>query len=332
MARGAHGPGLMGLAAGSVLVLLLAAQLGAEPPVLTEENLQPVKPAPTAPGSMRAPAAKAQGDAGARPAADKQPNPAQESPSVNPLSGADFSYVVRAGDSLSSIASLFHVETSDLMRLNRVTPETVLQVGQPLRIPNPFAAQVRELTQNISDLNRQLQQARSKIGTLEKEVRATSARSAELVALNRALQHDVRVLPWWRTLALSTGGATAVMLIVTLLTVLEWRRLRARVLALVEANESLRRLDHKYRLLLAKAELRLQQIYGRRRGSELESADSAKTPEEFEIERYNQELKQLLEAELVRLGLAPPGNYKRSRLREILAGSSAPAPARWSRR
>ncbi len=332
MARGAQRLGLTGLTAGGVLLLLLAVQLQAEPPVLTEENLSPAQRAPSAAGSTHQPAARAAGAVGAKPETNQQPGNIEQNPSASAQSAADFSYAVRTGDSLSSIGALFHVETAELMRLNHVNPETVLKVGQPLRIPNPFAAQVGELTQKVGDLSRQLEQARSKIGTLEKEVHATDARNAELVALNRALQRDVRVLPWWRTAATSAGAAAAVMLIVMLLTVLEWRRLRARVFALVEANESLRRLDHKYRLLLAKAELRLQQIYGRRRGAELEGPEAGKTPEEFEIEQCSQELKQVLEAELVRLGLAPPGNYKRSRVREILAGSSTPAAARWSRR
>lgn len=244
----------------------------------------------------------------------------------------DFSYVIRSGDSLSSIAALFHIETADLLRVNHVTPETVLQVGQSLRIPNPFAAQVRQLTEEVGELQRDLRQARSKISSLDKEIHATDARNSELVSFNRALQHDVRVLPWWRTATISATVVSAAMFIISLLAVLEWRRLRTRVFALVEANESLRRLDHKYRLLLAKAELRLQQIYGRRRGVDPSSAQAGKTPEEFELEQYSQELKQTLEAELVRLGLAPPGNYKRSRLREILAGSGASEATRYSRR
>jgi LysM repeat protein len=302
--------------------------------VLTEETLVLGRGTPSDVQGNHPAGPKAAGTPSAKPATNNPPSNAQQNRAAagSAQSGADFLYAVRAGDTLSSIAALFRVETAELLRVNHVAPDTVLQIGQTLRIPNPFAAQLRQLTQSVDDLSSQLAQARSKIATLEKEVHATNTRNTELIALNRALQHAVRVLPWWRTAMVSASVAAGVMLIITLLAVLEWRRLRLRVFALAEANESLLRLDHKYRTLLAKAELRLQQLYGRRRGVDLEAPQLPKTPEEFELERYSKELKQVLEAELVRLGLAPPGNYKRSRIRQILAGSGAPAAARFSRR
>src|SRR5439155_27132393 len=60
--------------------------------------------------------------------------------------GGEFSYSVRSGDSLGSIASTFGIQAEDIARANRLQLDTTLMVGQTLRIPNPFAARMRELT------------------------------------------------------------------------------------------------------------------------------------------------------------------------------------------
>ena len=48
-------------------------------------------------------------------------------------------------------------------------------------------------------------------------------------------------------------------------------------------NDSLRRLDYKDKAALAKAELRFQELYGRRRRGFQEGQELSKTPEELEI-------------------------------------------------
>lgn len=46
-------------------------------------------------------------------------------------------YVVKAGDSPSSIAQQFHVKTEDLMAANNIDDPQKLQIGQTLKIPRP---------------------------------------------------------------------------------------------------------------------------------------------------------------------------------------------------
>lgn len=52
-------------------------------------------------------------------------------------------YVVRSGDSLSSIAARKHVSLAALLKANKLTVRSVLQVGQKIRIPGAGAASAR---------------------------------------------------------------------------------------------------------------------------------------------------------------------------------------------
>jgi len=138
-------------------------------------------------------------------------------------------------------------------------------------------------------------------------------------------------LPWWRGAALMAAGVAALMFGVMLLALIEWWILRNRFRAVAEMNESLRRLDYKYRAALAKAELRLQELYGRRRRGIQEGQERPKLPEEAEIEQLNRKLKDVLERHLKRLG--PPGeSTRRARWRERITGIGSPVEARSLRR
>ena len=105
-----------------------------------------------------------------------------------------------------------------------------------------------------------------------------------------------------------------------LLTLFEWWRMRRRFVALAAMTDALSRLDYKYKAMFAKAELRLQQLYGRRRGGITEGQPRPKMPEEIEIERLNDELKQILELHLQRLGARLPGARRRKGWRELFGG------------
>jgi hypothetical protein len=96
-------------------------------------------------------------------------------------------------------------------------------------------------------------------------------------------------------------------------------------------NESLRRLDFKYKAALAKAELRFQELYGRRRRGIHDEQERSKTPEEGEIEQLNRQLKEVLEHHLERLRPSR-ASVGRSRWRERLASIGAPMEARSMRR
>jgi len=278
----------------------------------------------------------------ANPSANAAANPSTNSnPSANPSEGTGaqsrprnggLSYTVRPGDSLSAIAQLYGLDSSELAEVNHLGDDSLLRSGQTLQIPNPFAAQARHLQETVEQLDSEAQSARQKGRMDATKIQALTDQLAQSSAANQDLQHGVRVLPWWRGVALTTAAAALLMLGVTALTVLEWLMLRRRFRALVEANDAIRRLDQKYKVALAKAELRLQQLYGRRRSLEDDRA-GAKSPDEIEIERLNQQLRELLEQHLERLGFSRDRSARRSRFQNLLDGvEEPPVGARATRR
>jgi hypothetical protein len=115
------------------------------------------------------------------------------------------------------------------------------------------------------------------------------------------------------------------------LALVEWWLLRSNFRAVAEMNEALRRLDYRYRSALGKAELRLQELYGRRRRGLHDGQERPKLVEEAEIERLNRELKTVLERLLERLGPVGTG-ARRARWRVRIAGVGSPVEARSLRR
>lgn len=228
-------------------------------------------------------------------------------------------YTVRAGDTLGTVAQLFGVSVDDLAHANHITPDHELMIDDVLKVPNPFTAEVNGLRAQVESLNDEAQTAERKAESANNQVTALTDKVNDLSADNQSLEHSLRILPWWRGTAITLAGAAVLMFGVMLVTAFEWWRMRRRFVALVEMTDTLGHLDYKYKSMLAKAELRLQQLYGRRRPGITEGQPRPKTPEEMEIERLNEELREILERHLVRLGARPRGK-SRSRWREIIGG------------
>jgi LysM repeat protein len=255
---------------------------------------------------------------------------AASSESSVPKPRAVFPYTVRAGDTPGGIAVLFGVPLADLLRINHLHEDSELQIGDTLRIPNPFVARERELSSELDRLTGQNQAAEAQALKGQQAISDLRAKVQDLSATNKQYEHDLHVLPWWRSAALLAAGAAALMLGIMLLAVIQWLIGRSRFLAVAEMNESLRRLDYKYKAALAKAELRFQELYGRRRAPE-RAQEQTKTPEEIEIEQLNRQLKEVLERHLQRLG-ASSASTGRARWRERLADVGAPMEPRSIRR
>jgi LysM repeat protein len=244
---------------------------------------------------------------------------------------ASFPYSIRPGDTLGAIAAQFGIAVADLRRINRIGEDTGLIVGQTLRIPNPFLARERELTNEIDSLSRDKQASAERAARVDRGLAAARAQVQDLTASNGRYVRDNHALPWWRTFGLGAATAAVLMLGTMLLALSEWWMLHGRFRAVAEMNESLRRLDYKYRAALAKAELRLQELYGRRRRGLQEGLERPKIPEEVEIEQLNRQLKELLEEHLARLG-PPSESVRRARWRERISGIGSPVEARSARR
>jgi LysM repeat protein len=244
---------------------------------------------------------------------------------------ATFPYIVRSGDTPAAIADLFGVQVTDLLRLNHIHDDSELMIGQTLRVPNPFLARQRELSSEIDRLTAGKQAAEQRAENIEESISGLRSQVQDLSASNKQYQHELRTLPWWQTAAILAAGAAALMLGIMLLAVIQWIIMRLRFRAVAEMNESLRRLDYRYKAALAKAELRFQELYGRRRRGIQDGQERPKTPEESEIEQLNHQLKEVLEHHLRRLEPSS-SSAGRARWRERLAGIGAPMEARSIRR
>jgi hypothetical protein len=232
---------------------------------------------------------------------------------------------------LGSLANTFGVSVAEIARASRLSEEADLMVGQTVRIPNPFLSRERGLTAEIDRLSLEKQAAEQKAGEAAAATEASQAQVQGLTKSSQQYSHDLRWLPWWRGTALAAGAAALLMLGAMLAALFEWWMLRGSFRAVAEMNEALRRLDSKYKAVLAKAELRLQELYGRRRRGIQDGQERAKIPEEAEIEGLNRQLKEILEHHLARLG-APGENARRARWRELINGVGAPVEARSARR
>jgi LysM repeat protein len=242
-----------------------------------------------------------------------------------------FYYTVRPGDSLGSLAASFGIQVSDIARANRIDPDAVLMVGQTLRIPNPFAARMRELGAENEKLGTELAAARTRADSAVAAQNDLKAQVAQLTASDRERAHQLSMLPWWRGAVYTSAIIALLMLGVTMLAVIEWFLLRRRFVIVAEMNDSLRRLDQRYRRLLAKAELRMQELYGRRRRGMTEDQERPKIPEEAEIATLDQQLREVLEQHLEQLG-GPVRPRRRRRWHEDFGGVTPPVEARTARR
>jgi len=245
--------------------------------------------------------------------------------------GGEFSYSVRSGDSLGSIASTFGIQAEDIAQANKLQLDTTLMVGQTLRIPNPFAARMRELTAENQKLSDQVADLQKRADSANASQADMKAQVQQLTASNRELTHDVQMLPWWRGAVYSAIIVSLLLLGVAGLAVLEWFLLRRRFIAIAELNESLRRLDQRYRALLANAELRMQELYGRRRRGISEDQERPRIPEEADLERLDQQLHDVLERHLKQLG-GPVRPRRRARWDEEFGTVASPVEARSVRR
>ncbi len=247
----------------------------------------------------------------------------------HPSTGKGFSYTVRPGDTLGEIGQMFGMGAADIARANRMSPDAELDVGAVLHIPNPFAAQLRELDAQIQQLTAEQQASAQKAQKTEQTNQALGAKISQLTGDNEMLESAVRMLPWWRSTAFAAIVVALLMFGVMMVALVQWWILRGRFRTVAGMNESLRRLDHKYKSLLAKAELRLQELYGRRRRGLPDGEDRGKLPEEAEIEQLDLQLKEILERHLERLGGAPRNARRGKRL---FGGVGSPAEARSVRR
>src|SRR5260221_2993118 len=229
-------------------------------------------------------------------------------------------YTVRPGDSVGLIAQMFGVTPEEVAHANRIHIDDELQVDEVLKVPHPFTTEVSNLKSQVETLSAQQQAAEQKSDSAQEQIKSLQTQVQELTGENQDLQSSVKILPWWRATGVSLGILALIMFGVMLLTMFEWWRMRRRFVALAAMTDALSRLDYKYKAMFAKAELRLQQLYGRRRGAVTEGQPRPTMPEAVEIEPLNQELKQSLAVHVQQIGARLPGG-RRKGWREMFGGT-----------
>lgn len=272
--------------------------------------------------------ALAQAERTTEPADETDTSPAAPKAAVRPDHPANIiPYTVRPGDSIGMIAQMFGITPDELAHANRIHVDDELMADEVLKVPHPFTTEVNTLKSQVESLSAQQQQAQQKSDAAEEQVKSLQTQVQELTGDNQDMQLSLKLLPWWRATAISVALFTLIMFGVMVLTLFEWWRTRRRFVALAEMTDALSRLDHKYKTVVAKAELRLQQLYGRRRGGITEGQPRPRMPEEIEIERLNEELKDILALHLQRMGARLPGDRRRRGWREVFGGTDVSSAA-----
>jgi hypothetical protein len=226
---------------------------------------------------------------------------------------------------------MFGVSIAELTRLNRSSDDSELVAGHPLRIPNPSVIRERELTAQVDQLAHDQQDADARDRQAEAALTTARGRIDDLTARARQASHDLRAFAWWRGTVYLLAILTTLLLGATAVVLVDWWLLRSRFRAVAELNEALRRLDYRYKSALAKAELRLQELYGRRRRGLHDGQERPRLAEEAEIEALNRELKAVLDQHLRRLGPAR-GIARRARWQARISGIGSPVEPRAIRR
>ncbi len=265
--------------------------------------------------------------ASAAPRSEAAPAPA----ATTPVAHKYFPYTIRSGDTLETIADIFGVQVSDITRANRRIADGDLMAGDTIRIPNPFVTREAELNSEVERLSIEKEEAERKADQATNALASVHSQLDSAAASNAHYERDLHALPWWRAAAWSAAIAGVVMFGMMLVVAIEWWNLRSRYRAVAEMNESLRRLDYRYRMVMAKAELRLQELYGRRRRGIEDGQERPRIPEEVELEKLDLQIKEILESYLERLG-PPNGRARRARWRESIGAVGAPIEARTARR
>ena len=318
----------------AVILIVAASGIGFAQTDFNESTIPPSSPPPRVIRQRPVPATRlAPADPGID-EPDASATPAAAKPAGKPVPAGMIPYTIRSGDTLGTIAQMFGITPEELARANRMHPDSELMVDAVLKVPKPFTSEVNTLKTQLETLNAQTQALQQKADAAEEQSKSLQTQVQELTGNNQDLQLSLKLLPWWRATAVSLGIAALIMFGVMALTLFEWWRMRRRFVALAEMTDALSRLDYKYKAILAKAELRLQQLYGRRRQGITEGQPRAKMPEEIEIERLNQELKEILQVHLQRMGARLQGSPRRKGWRELFGGSdvSSAVEARSARR
>jgi hypothetical protein len=189
-----------------------------------------------------------------------QPSAAEEA--ATPADDQGFiEYQLRANEDPSKVARMFHVTVAELLALNRISDPRRLTVGTTLKIPDPRAAAVKQLTAEKQGLEAQLASSRTDVARLQTQSEQLEAQLADLRDLNESLRGEQALYRTWRIAVFVAGGAAVILAFGLLLAWGKARDAERHAEVLEREAEAMHAAVDKYRQLGAQFELKYQSLF-----------------------------------------------------------------------
>jgi hypothetical protein len=170
-------------------------------------------------------------------------------------------YQLRANEDPSKVARMFHVTVAELLALNHIPDPRRLTVGTTLKIPDPRASMVQQLTAEKHGLETQLASAQANVTTLQTQTDQVQSQLTDLRELNESLRSEQALYHTWRIAVFIAGGATVVLALGLLLAWGKARDAERHAEVLEREAQVMRAAVDKYRQLGAQFELKYQSLF-----------------------------------------------------------------------
>jgi hypothetical protein len=170
-------------------------------------------------------------------------------------------YQLRADEDPSKVARMFHVALDDLLALNHISDPRRLTVGTALKIPDPRASLVKQITAEKQGLETQLASAQASIAASKARTDQMQSELARQREIDEAFRSEQALYHIWRVAVFVAGGAAVVFALGLLLA---WGKARdaERHVGLLERDAKVMRAAvDKYRQLGAQFELKYQGLF-----------------------------------------------------------------------
>jgi LysM repeat protein len=173
-----------------------------------------------------------------------------------------FLYPVRAGESLSDIARIFHVSVDELSSINHLAEVDYLQIGQTIRVPNGFARETAELRAAQARILEEKRRVERQSAERQRALASLQERERQLEVERSAISAELASMVGWRRTAKIALGLCLLALAWGLKSRLERVRLSRRNAVVAAQNAALLVAKERYRQAAAQLELRFQKLYG----------------------------------------------------------------------
>jgi LysM repeat protein len=173
-----------------------------------------------------------------------------------------FLYPVRAGESLSDVAHVFHVSVQDLLAINHLADVDYLQIGQTIRIPNGFARETAALRADQARVLEEKRRAERESAERQRALLDLQTRQSQLELERNALTAELAAVGGWRVTAKIALALFLLSLAWAFKTRIERARAARRHVVVAAQNVALSAAKERYRQAAAQLELRYQKLYG----------------------------------------------------------------------